>query len=39
MSVEIYIDDLKPDIKDRYWKSWGSKLQKMGIMILSLFSA
>ena len=32
MSVEIYIDD-------RYWKSWGSKLQKMGIMILSLFSA
>ena len=37
MSVEIYIDDLT--FKDRYWKSWGSKLQKMGIMILSLFSA
>lgn len=39
MIVEIYIDDLKPDIQRQYWKSWGSKLQKMGIMILSLFSA
>ncbi len=39
MSVEIYIDDLKPDIQRQVLEELGSKLQKMGIMILSLFSA
>ena len=37
MSVEIYIDDLKPDIERQVLEEL--KLQKMGIMILSLFSA
>lgn len=39
MSVEIYIDDLKPDIQRQVLEELGLKLQKMGIMILSLFSA
>ena len=43
MSVEIYIDDLKPDIQRQVLEELGletaEELQKMGIMILSLFSA
>lgn len=39
MSVEIYIDDLKPDIQRQVLEELGLETAEDGIMILSLFSA